>query len=447
MSLREFLEERERDGEILHIKDSLSTRFEIPYIMKSFDENGPILKFEGVKGYKTDIVANVCGTRERICKALGINAEKLYEKLLNALRSPLKPQIVEESVVKEVKEEPDLRNIPVLTHFERDSGPYITSGVVYAKSFDGKIENVSVHRLQVLDKNHLAIRLVPRHLFRLWRMARDAGKDLDITISIGVHPAVILAASSPAPFGVNEFYIANALLNGNLRLVECENVDGYAPAEAELVLEGKLSVKDEVVEGPFVDVTGTYDVERKQPVVKIVGLLHRRDYLYQALLPSGSEHKLLMGLPREALIWEAVSRVVPKVKAVNLSTGGCGWLHAIISIEKQAEGDGKNALLAAFAAHPSLKHAVVVDSNINVYKISDVEWAIATRFQGSEDLMVIENVRGSTLDSSADQETGLTTKVGVDATRPLTKPKEKFERAEIPVNDRVEKLTRKLLKL
>ena len=447
MSLREFLEERERDGEILHVKDSLSTRFEIPYIMKSFDENGPILKFEGVKGYKTDIVANVCGTRERICKALGINAEKLYEKLLNALRSPLKPQIVEESVVKEVKEEPDLRNIPVLTHFERDSGPYITSGVVYAKSFDGKIENVSVHRLQVLDKNHLAIRLVPRHLFRLWRMAKDAGKDLDITISIGVHPAVILAASSPAPFGVNEFYIANALLNGNLRLVECENVDGYAPAEAELVLEGKLSVKDEVVEGPFVDVTGTYDVERKQPVVKIVGLLHRRDYLYQALLPSGSEHKLLMGLPREALIWEAVSRVVPKVKAVNLSTGGCGWLHAIISIEKQAEGDGKNALLAAFAAHPSLKHAVVVDSDINVYKISDVEWAIATRFQGSEDLMVIENVRGSTLDSSADQETGLTTKVGVDATRPLTKPKEKFERAEIPVNDRVEKLTRKLLKL
>jgi len=447
VSLREFLEERERDGEILHVKDSLSTRFEIPYIMKSFDENGPILKFEGVKGYKTDIVANVCGTRERICKALGINAEKLYEKLLNALRSPLKPQIVEESVVKEVKEEPDLRNIPVLTHFERDSGPYITSGVVYAKSFDGKIENVSVHRLQVLDKNHLAIRLVPRHLFRLWRMAKDAGKDLDITISIGVHPAVILAASSPAPFGVNEFYIANALLNGNLRLVECENVDGYAPAEAELVLEGKLSVKDEVVEGPFVDVTGTYDVERKQPVVKIVGLLHRRDYLYQALLPSGSEHKLLMGLPREALIWEAVSRVVPKVKAVNLSTGGCGWLHAIISIEKQAEGDGKNALLAAFAAHPSLKHAVVVDSDINVYKISDVEWAIATRFQGSEDLMVIENVRGSTLDSSADQETGLTTKVGVDATRPLTKPKEKFERAEIPVNDRVEKLTRKLLKL
>ncbi|RJS78611.1 UbiD family decarboxylase, partial [Candidatus Bathyarchaeota archaeon] len=426
---------------------SLSTRFEIPYIMKSFDENGPILKFEGVKGYKTDIVANVCGTRERICKALGINAEELYEKLLNALRSPLKPQIVEESVVKEVKEEPDLRNIPVLTHFERDSGPYITSGVVYAKSFDGKIENVSVHRLQVLDKNHLAIRLVPRHLFRLWRMAKDAGKDLDITISIGVHPAVILAASSPAPFGVNEFYIANALLNGNLRLVECENVDGYAPAEAELVLEGKLSVKDEVVEGPFVDVTGTYDVERKQPVVKIVGLLHRRDYLYQALLPSGSEHKLLMGLPKEALIWEAVSRVVPKVKAVNLSTGGCGWLHAVISIEKQAEGDGKNALLAAFAAHPSLKHAVVVDSDINVYKISDVEWAIATRFQGSEDLMVIENVRGSTLDSSADQETGLTTKVGVDATRPLTKPKEKFERAEIPVNDRVEKLTRKLLKL
>ncbi|MDH5459696.1 MAG: UbiD family decarboxylase, partial [Candidatus Bathyarchaeota archaeon] len=136
-----------------------------------------------------------------------------------------------------------------------------------------------------------------------------------------------------------------------------------------------------------------------------------------------------------------------KVYAVNLSDGGSGWLHAIISIEKQLDGDGKNALLAAFAAHPSLKHVVVVDSDIDVYNVSDVEWAIATRFQASKDLIVIENVRGSTLDSSADQETGLTTKMGIDATRPLAKPREKFERAKIPASKRVERLARRLLGL
>jgi UbiD family decarboxylase len=230
-------------------------------------------------------------------------------------------------------------------------------------------------------------------------------------------------------------------------LVECEFVNAYAPADAELVLEGKISATKETVEGPFVDITGTYDIQRKQPVVEVLGVMHRRDYVYQGLLSSGAEHRLLMGLPHEVLIWEAVSKVVPKVYAVNLSIGGSGWLHAIISIEKQLDGDGKNALLAAFAAHPSLKHAVVVDSDIDVFNVSDVEWAVATRFQAGEDLIIINNVRGSTLDSSADQETGLTTKMGVDATRPFSKPREKFDRAKIPVSKRVETLINKLAEL
>ncbi|MEM2104919.1 MAG: UbiD family decarboxylase [Candidatus Bathyarchaeia archaeon] len=445
MSLRDFLEKMEDAKEILHIRDEVSTKFEIAYIMKQFDNQGPVLLFEKVKNSKTKVVANVCGKRERICKALGVSQDKLYSHLTSAWLSPKKPKIVSEGPVKEVAEK-DLSNIPVLIHFEKDAGPYFTSAVVYAKSVDSAVENVSVHRLQVLDKNHVAIRLVPRHLFKLWQMAKEANKDLEVSISVGVHPAVMLAASSPLPFGVNEFEVANTLMNGKLRLIKCEHVDAYAPADAELVLEGIISTKKEVTEGPFVDITGTYDIQRKQPVAEIVSVMHRKDYLYQALLPSGTEHRLLMGLPHEALIWEAISKVVPKVYAVNLSQGGSGWLHAIISIEKQLDGDGKNALLAAFAAHPSLKHAIVVDPDINVFDANDVEWAIATRFQASEDLIIISNARGSTLDSSANQETGLTTKMGIDATRPSNKPKEKFERAKIPASKDVEKLLGKLLR-
>ncbi|MDI6805462.1 MAG: UbiD family decarboxylase [Candidatus Bathyarchaeia archaeon] len=444
MSLREFLKKMEKEKEILHIKDSVSTRFEIPFIMKSFDNQGPILIFENVRNYKTKVVANVCGTRKRICASLNVGEDGLYRKLAEAWRSPRKPKVVEDGAVKEIIEK-DLSKIPILTHFERDAGPYITSAVVYAKSIDGNVENVSVHRLQVLDKKRLAIRLVPRHLFSLWQTAKETGKDLEVAISIGVHPAVMLAASSPVPFGVNEFDVANALLNNGLRLVECEHANAHAPADAELVIEGKISAREEVAEGPFVDITGTYDIQRRQPVVEVLNVMHRKDYVYQALLPSGAEHKLLMGLPHEVLIWEAVSKVVPKVYAVNLSVGGSGWLHAIISIEKQLDGDGKNALLAAFAAHPSLKHVVVVDSDINVFDPCDVEWAVATRFQASEDLIILNNVRGSTLDSSADQETGLTSKMGLDATKPFTKPKERFERAKIPVGGEIEKLVGKFL--
>ena len=445
MSLRSFLEEKEKTGEILHIKDQVSPRFEISSIMKAFDD-GPILFFDKIKGHTTKVVANVCGTRERLCSALNVDAEGLYRRLIDAWRSPVPPKIVKDCPVKEVIEKPKLSKIPVLTHFEKDAGPYITSAIVYARSSDRKIENVSIHRLLVLDDTHLAIRIVPRQLFKLWEMAKKEKKDMEIAIALGLNPAILLAAASPLPFGVSEFHVANALLGNKLRLTNCENVDAYAPADAEMVLEGIMSVEKETLEGPLTDVTGTYDIRRSQPVIELVGIMHRKDSIYQALLPSGAEHKLLMGLPRETRIWEAVAKVVPVVKAVNLTSGGCGWLHAIVSIEKQKDGDGKNALMATFAAHPSLKHAVVVDTDINVFNPEEVEWAIATRFQADRDLIVIPNARGSTLDPSADQETGLTAKLGVDATRPLSKSREKFERAEIPVNERIDELIRKLKK-
>jgi UbiD family decarboxylase len=439
MSLRSFLEEMEKRREVVHVRDQVSPRFEVSSIMKAFN-GGPILFFENVEGQDTRIVANVCGTRRRICSALGVSPENLYRKLISAWRSPISPRVVKEGPVKEVVERASLSRIPVLTHFERDAGAYITSAIVSARSPDGKIENVSIHRLLILDDTHLAIRLVPRQLFRLWEMAKEEKKDLEVAIAIGLHPAVLLAASSPAPFGVSEFGIANALLGNKMRLIRCERVDAYAPAEAEIVLEGVMSTAEETMEGPLVDITGTYDVQRSQPVIELVGMMHREGFLYQALLPSGAEHKLLMGLPRETMIWEAVTGVVPIVKAVNLSSGGGGWLHAIISIEKQTDGDGKNALLAAFGAHPSLKHAIVVDADIDVFDLEEVEWAVATRFQAGEDLVVIPHARGSTLDPSADQETGLTTKLGIDATRPLARPRETFERARIPTNEHVVKV-------
>jgi len=445
MSLRSFLGEMHKKREIQEVKAEVSSRFEASAIMKEFD-GGPILYFDNVKGRETKIVAGVCGTRQRLCWALGATIENLYQKLIDAWRTPTSPKKVRGGPVSEVVERARLSKLPILTHFEHDAGPYITSAIVSAQSPDKKIENVSIHRLQVLDDRHLAIRLVPRHLFRLWQLAKEKKQNLDVAIAIGVHPALMLAAASPVPFGVSEFAVANSLLKDRFHLIKCENVDALAPAEAEIVLEGRILVDKEVVEGPLVDITGTYDVQRKQPVIELVSMMHRRDFIYQALLPSGTEHKLLMGLPHETMIWEAVSKVVPSVKTVNLSTGGCGWLHAIISIEKLVDGDSKNALTAAVSAHPSLKHAVVVDTDVDVFNPHEVEWAIATRFQAGEDLLTIPNARGSTLDPSADQETGLTTKLGVDATRPLSKPKEKFTLATIPASKRTTEIIDELKK-
>ncbi len=433
MSLRGFLADMQRKNQLVQINDEVSRRFEVSAFMKEFN-TGPILYFDNVKGTPSKIVAGVCGTRQRLCWAIGVNQETLYQKIIEAWREPVQPKVVRGGPVNEVVEKARLSKLPILTHFERDAGAYITSGVISARSSDGKIENVSIHRLQVLDDTHLAIRLVPRQLYSMWKTAKQKKENVEVAITIGVHPAVMLAAASPVPFGVSEFGVANKFLGNKMTVVKCEHVNAHAPAEAELALEGRIVTDKEVTEGPLVDVTGTYDIQRKQPVVELVSMMHRRDYMYQALLPSGSEHKLLMGLPHETMIWEAVSKVVPRVKAVNLTEGGCGWLHAVVSIDKLVDGDAKNALAATFGAHPSLKHAVVVDTDIDVYDPAVVEWAIATRFQANEDLVIIPQARGSSLDPSADQETGLTTKMGVDATRPLNKPREKFELAKIPVN-------------
>lgn len=443
MSLRSFLREAEK-RRVMHVEESLSPRFEISYVIKTFDQGGPVLFFDNVEKHETKIVANVCGTRERLSKALDVEKEHIYNCLIEAWRTPTKPKIVDDSPVKEVIEKPLLSKIPILTHFEKDAGPYITSAIVSARSPDGKVENVSIHRLQVLDDKHLAIRIVPRQLYKLWSMAKEVNQGLEVAISIGLHPVLSIASTSPVPFGLSEYEIANTLLKDNLRLVKCEHVDVYAPAEAEYVLEGVISTEEDVVEGPLVDITGTYDAQRRQPVIELVGVMRRKDPIYQALLPSGSEHKLLMGLPREVKIWEAVANTVPKVKAVNLSYGGCGWLHAIVSIEKLKDGDPKNALMATFGAHPSLKHAVVVDADIDIYNLVEVEWAVATRFQAGEDLIVIRNARGSSLDPSADQESGETTKMGIDATRPLDREREKFELAKIPIEEHVKRIVDEL---
>jgi len=447
VSLRAFLEGCAERGEVVEVQEQLSTRYEIASVMKALD-GGPLLLFENVEGHPGfKVVSNVCN-RPRLMRALGADSiEEAYGKLIGAAERPSEPKVVSSgpAVEENVMEKPDLRKLPILLHYEGDAGSYITAAVISARSPDGSIENVSVHRLLVAGRDKLVVRLVPRHLYRLWRMAADEGRDLGVAISIGVHPAVILASTTPVPFGASEFGVANALLGGGLELFECDEVNARAPAEAEVIIEGFIKARELAPEGPLVDITGTYDAVRQQPVVEVRRLMWRDGAHYHAILPAGVEHKLLMGFPREAEIWRAVSKVVPRVVAVNLTLGGCGWLHAVIAIEKNVDGDAKNAIMAAFSAHPSLKHVVVVDPDVDVYDPEEVEWAIATRFQASEDLVIVPNARGSTLDPSADQETGLTTKVGLDATVPLARDRKAFEKARIPITARAEAVIRRLL--
>jgi UbiD family decarboxylase len=214
-------------------------------------------------------------------------------------------------------------------------------------------------------------------------------------------------------------------------VVRAKTVDVLIPAEAEFVLEGTVTLDRRHAEGPFVDLTGTYDVIRREPVFVVKTITHRRDAIWHALLPGGLEHRLLMGMPREPTIFRHVNEVV-RCLDVNVNPGGCSWLHAIVQIDKQEEDDGVKAIHAAFEGHRSCKHVFVVDSDIDIYDPLQVEWAMATRFQGDVNMVIKEKEPGSSLDPSAELDTNLTTKIGFDLTKPLDPKGRTFNRVSPP---------------
>ncbi|MFQ6050075.1 MAG: UbiD family decarboxylase [Candidatus Hydrothermarchaeota archaeon] len=427
--MRSLIESFRKDGEVLDVKKEVSVTYEIPYYLKKNEEK--IVFFENVKSYGIKVVGNICSTRERITKALNIEKNSLVEHLLNAFDSPKKVKIVKKGPIKDiVKEEVDIENLPILRHYEKDGGHFITAGIVVAKDPDTGVRNASIHRLMRLGKDKLGIRIVPRHLYKIFNENKKDGRSTEIAIIIGAHPALLLAASSSIPYEIDELEVANRL--HEFKCIKCNTVDLEVPDQAEIVLEGRILNDKKHAEGPLVDITGTYDIVRDEPVVELTCLMHRKEPIYQAILPGGREHQLLMGLPQEPRILKAVRNITPNVKGIRLTEGGCHWFHAVISIEKQSEGDGKNVILAALSAHPSLKHVVVVDEDIDIFDDKMIEYAMATRVKGDEDIYIFPKIRGSSLDPTGDQVTSLVTKVGIDATKSFSIPPERFEIARIP---------------
>jgi UbiD family decarboxylase len=208
------------------------------------------------------------------------------------------------------------------------------------------------------------------------------------------------------------------------------------PASAEIVMEGKI-LKDKTRREWMVEMLRTYDFKREQPVFELENLYFRNNAIFHDILSGYSEHRLLMGMPIESKLNYDIKKSFPQTKKVVMSDGGCNWLHAIVQITKKKDSDPKRVIEKTFASHRSLKMITVVDDDIDPSNAVDVEYAMATRFQADKNLVIIKNVRGSSLDPSSDQKNLLTAKLGVDATRPISKRSEGFEIAKIPNESKI----------
>ncbi len=377
------------------------------------DEDGATLVFK-YGSREVPSVSGVLNTRKKLFIAMGVQSEEdAYRKLLTA--SP--GRVVEEGFEEHFSEasvRPE--ELPAIKFFKRDGGRYLTSSILIAKAGDGY--NASIHRMMLIEGRGFAVRVVQRHLYRSYEKSINRGEDLPVAVVIGADPvSLLLAAYSSPPYGVFELSLAQSITGEPLRVARTPLYDLPVPVTAYVIMEGLLT-KELVDEGPFVDLLWLYDRVRKQPLfVPKKIYVNKAGGLFHVILPGGREHKVLMGFPREAAIWDAVRRAVARVVKVRLTDASGNWLHAVISIEKVHDGDAKTAIAAAFAAHSSLKHVVVVDQDIDPDVPGQVEWAIATRFQAGRGLVIIPAARGSTLDPSS--EDGLTYKVGVDATVPI----------------------------
>ncbi|HWQ63401.1 MAG TPA: UbiD family decarboxylase [Methanospirillum sp.] len=386
-------------GLVIDIHEPVSSEFEAP--KRSFGTD-KLLFFHNLDGKKA--VMNVTASREALALALGVSADKMVPHLAACRYDG---RVIEDGTI--ACSSPDLDQIPIMKHYPLDAGRYVCAGVVFSR-YNG-IENASVHRMLQSGKDKLVARLVEgRHTHTMLKQALADGKELPVAIAIGLHPLVMFASCSRVPVGM-ELPFAAELLGGEIKVKTLSN--GVRVPDAEIILEGFIG-SETAKEGPFVDITGTYDPVRTQPVIRITGMYMKSDPIYHGILPGGDEHKILMGAPYEPLIYKAVAGVTG-VSDVVLTKGGCGYLHAVVQIRKRTQGDGKNAILAAFAAHTSLKHVVIVDEDINPSDPLDVEYAIATRVRADTDTIIISGIRGSSLDPTRIGD-GLNVKMGIDAT-------------------------------
>lgn len=382
--------------------------------------------FNNVNGGKA--VGNLFSTRDKIAKTLNISKEGIVEHMLHGISNPIATEEVDNPEFRECTLPLDLTKLPIPKYFPEDGGRYITSGIVITE-FEGK-KNVSFHRMMIMDESRIAIRLVPRHTFTLYNLAKEKGQELKVAICVGSCAEVLLAAATSMDFGADELQVASSMfMKGHgkpLRVGRCDN-GICVPADTDYVFEGRIT-SETTKEGPFVDITGTYDFERQQPIIEIDRIWSRTNPIFHMLLPGGYEHYMLMGLPREPMILKTVRQAVPRVKNVRLTEGGCCWLNGVVSIRKNKEGDGVNAIMAAFTGHPSMKQVIIVDDDIDIFDDRQVEWAVATRMQADR-ILRIPGAAGSSLDPSSHGKT--TWKVGYDATIPLDADRSLFVKAKL----------------
>lgn len=435
LSFREAIEKLQRENRIKKIRKSFSPRFELPKVASTYEPDKAKI-FTQLEDYEDFRALTGLYTESHLLPLFNLkNKRELLERILNARRETISDPYnrvntppVQEKVIYSPKL--DFTDLPIPTFYPQDKGPYITAGVVLAQDPDYGL-NASYHRMTPVSSTKLVARVVKRDLWTFLQRAKKREEKLEAAIVLGGDAGLAIASAISPPIDKNEVKIGVGL-TGKLDVSQAETLDMIIPSRAEIIIEGNFLPEKTAREGPFVDISGTYDKIREQPIFQATCITMRENPIFHIVVPSGIEHKTLMGLPKEAEIFESVSNI-SLVKNVNLTQSGSGWLDAIIAIEKQHTDKAINAGFAAFTGHSSLKRVIIVDPDIDVHNMEEVQWAVLTRAHPAKDYLIIPRARGSSLDHTGKKKG----KLIIDAT--IKGEPRKFKRRNLPSSKKVEK--------
>lgn len=412
--------------DVVTVHEPLKSVFEPSALVMELDrrDRRPLVYFQ-VEGSSFPCVANVLASRRRLALAIGAQSENAAEAYAERIKRIVAPVVVPEAPFqanRRTGESLDLTELPILTHFPEDAGPYITAGLVVARDPHSGADTFGYHRLQLKGRDKLGVSLHSRQ--RLWEYLRRAeamNRNLEAAIIIGVHPAVSLGSMALVPYEQGKFARVGGLMGESLRVAPCRHVDLTVPAEAEIVIEGEILAGVREPEGPFSEFTNYASNRSTENVFRVKSIQYRDQALYQSITPAMSaDHVTIVAVHREAELLRALHQTLPNVLRVHAPLSSCGLFHAYVSMKKVAEGQPMQAVMAALALDHNIKMVVVVDEDVDAFNEAEVLWAMATRVQADRDVLIVPQHQGMgcTLDPSTD-ELSRTAKMGIDATRPL----------------------------
>jgi 2,5-furandicarboxylate decarboxylase 1 len=442
--LRYFLGQLERrlPEEYVQVDRRVDPRFELPAVLRKLQDEDryPAVMFNNVKGSEFPVLSNLFASSNRLALAFGIDPGNLIEGYLGLEDRVVRSKVVRKAPVHDHVYEGrrvDLTKLPVVTHCEKDAGPYFTSAVAVFKDPDTGIYDLGIFRMMLKDKNKVGV-LYGAYSKAARVVARNEkqNKKTEMAVFIGHHPAAVLCSQTKVPIDVDEFAVMGGLLGEPVELVAAKTVDLRVPAHAEIVIEGEIPPNVRESEAPFGEYPWYYGPERLGHVMRVRAITHRDGAIYHDVFSAHRDHNMCAKIQREAVLFKRVRMAVPGTKAVCLPISGACRHLAYVSMRKDFDGQGKIAALAALAADPMMKIVVIVDDDVDVNNESEVWWAVTTRTQADRAIFMVPEAYVSELDPSAhhikDRNTRdyLNTKWAIDATKPVSIPFE--ERADVP---------------